>query len=195
MNLEGRNKTMKHIFLLSGLLILVGCYNNPDYLKPAPWVFKQMPSDAPNNYKRGWRDGCESGFSSMTSTTYKTFYSFKQDAKLRDDPVYYKAWKDTYDYCRHYIYGTIRQSNQRMDLPNNLSEFHSTFMGARGIFEEGMLNMWGPPGGRFMVPFANFGTLAGDGAMGNVGGQSSIDFSDDVMMNGKEGGMDMNFEY
>jgi hypothetical protein len=183
---------MRHIILLSVLFVLTGCYNNPNTFKPAPWLFKQMPEDAPNKYKRGWTDGCESGLSSMTSTTYKSFYSFKQDAKLREDPSYYRAWKDTFDFCRHYIYGTIRQSDQRMNLPNNVSNFQATFMGANGIFEEGLLNMWGP-GGTVLMPFNNFGSLGGDGAMGNIGGQSSIDFSDDVMMNGKEGGMTMDF--
>jgi hypothetical protein len=186
---------MKKIICLLSFLLLTSCYNNPNFFKPAPWLFKQMPNDAPNKYKRGWIDGCESGLSSMTSTTYKTFYSFKQDAELRKDATYYRIWKDTYDFCRHYIYGTIRQSDQRMRLPNQTSEFHDTFMGARGIFEEGPLNMWGP-NGTVLMPLNNFGTLGGSGALPmDIGGQSELDFSNDYIFNGKEGGLDMNFEY
>ncbi|MCE3232041.1 MAG: hypothetical protein K0R98_298 [Rickettsiaceae bacterium] len=185
---------MKKLVYFLSFLLLTGCYNNPDFLKPASWLFKQMPDDAPNKYKRGWKDGCETGLSSMTSTTYKTFYSFKQDPKLREDPTYYRTWKDTYDFCRHYIYGTIRQSDIRMRLPNQTSEFHETFLGTRSIFDEGLLNMWGP-GGTVLMPFSNFGTLAGNGAWPlDIGGQSTLDYSDDYFT-GNNNGLNMNYEY
>lgn len=171
--------------------MLPGCYNAPDFAKPMSWIFDHMPEDAPNNFKRGWRDGCESGMSSMTNTAYKTFYSFKQDPQLRRDPTYYKTWKDTYTYCRHYVYGTVRQGNQRMNLSNKQNSFLTSFMGAEGIFETGMLNMWGPGGA--VMPFRSVGAIGGNGDMMGIGGLGTLDYSGDYAMSGKEGGMTMDF--
>lgn len=184
----GSNKVnMKNIMILLIMLSFTsGCYNAPDAVKPMPWIFKMMPKDAPNNFKRGWMDGCETGLASMTNSFYKAFYTFKQTPKLRDDPVYYSVWKDTYNFCRHYVYGTLRQSNQRMNLPGRRSEWHETFMGAEGILEVGMLNLWGP--GDWLLPFQQIGSIGGNTDLPSlgggeawsqvIGGQSTLDFSD-----------------
>lgn len=178
--------------MLIAIFTLSGCYNAPESVKPGSILFKQMPKDGPNDFKRGWRDGCESGLSSMTNTAFKTFYSFKQDPQLRKKPMYYKTWKDTYTFCRHYIYGTLRQGNQRMNLPNKPNSFLTSFMGAEGIFEVGILNMWGP--GAPIVPFNSFGGVGGDKWLPmSIGGMGTLDFSDDYVMNGKKGGMNMDF--
>lgn len=184
---------MRKIFiLLLSLMVLSGCYNAPNPVKPMSWLFKQMPEDAPNNYKRAWIDGCESGLSNMTNTMYKTFYSFKMDPVLRKNALYYKIWQDTYNFCRHYAYGTIRETNQRMNLSNRRPQFMEQFMGAEGIFEAGMLRMWGP--GDAITPLGQFGDVSGD--LGDsLGMQGTMDFTDDSVMNGKRGGMDWNFGY
>ena len=183
---------MKKIITLTLILLLSGCYNAPDQVKPMSWLLKQMPKDAPNKYKRGWKDGCESGMSSMTNTMFKTFYSFKQDESLRSDPTYYKTWKDTYTFCRHYVYGTLRQANVRMNLPNNRTQGLTNFMGAEGILNSGMLQLWGP--GDALKPLGNFGTLGGNLGDG-IGMGNNLDFTDDSVMNGKRGGMNWNFGY
>jgi len=159
-------KKLVLLFLL--IPLLPACYNAPDALKPAPWIKSMMPKDAPNNFKRGWIDGCETGLASMTNSFYKTFYTFKQDPKLREDATYYKAWKSTYNFCRHYIYGNLRQSNQRMNLPGKLNEFQDTFMGAEGIFVVGPLQLWGP--GDWLVPLQKVGNIGGDRWMSSLGG-------------------------
>lgn len=175
------------VILVMTLTAITGCYNAPDAVKPMPWLFDQMPKDAPNNFKRGWIDGCETGMASMTNSFYKAFYAFKQDAKLRDDPIYYTVWKDTYNFCRHYVYGTLRQSNQRMKLSGNtISEWQETFMGAEGILESGMLHLTGP--GDWLLPLQNIGAIGGDPwipALGGgaawtqvTGGISELDYSD-----------------
>lgn len=184
---------MRIIAILITVFLLSGCYSAPDPIKPMSWLFQQMPEDAPNKYKLGWKDGCESGLANMTSTTYKTFYSFKQNAELRRDPLYYKAWKDTYDFCRHYAYGTIRQADIRMKLPNEPSKFLTSFMGTENILEHGLLQMWGPGGGT-LTPLKNFGQLGGD--LGNpIGMGGATDFSDDAAMNGKGTNPIMNWEF
>jgi len=178
--------------------MISGCYNAPDPLKPMPWIFDQMPKDAPNNYKRGWRDGCESGLANMTNSVYRKFYTFRQDVSLREDATYYKVWKDLYTFCRHYAYGTLRQSDQRTRLPNNLTSFHSQFMGAEGIFDKGLLQLWGP--GDPLLLFQKVGPIGGDKYVGTgqserevVGGLSGLDYSGETFPLGFENGMNMDF--
>ena len=55
-------------------------------------------------YLKGWDDGCKTGLSTMVNGYYKSFYQFKQDPYLASNPVYYKAWKDSYTYCRQYSF-------------------------------------------------------------------------------------------
>lgn len=183
---------MKRIAIITLLVILSGCYNAPDPLKPGAFVMKQMPDDAPNNYKLGWKDGCESGLSSMTSTTYKTFYSFKQDKTRRMDPTYYKSWKDAYTFCRHYVYGTIRQANIRMRLPNARPQFLETFLGTENIFDHGLLQLQGPADQGQL--FSKIGTIGGNGNT-EIGLGDVLDFSNEAPMNGKGENPIWNWDY
>ena len=174
------------------ILTLCGCYNAPDAVKPMSWLLDQVPKDAPEAYKQGWLDGCESGMSSMTNTAFKTFYSFKQNKQLRADPNYYKIWKDTYTFCRHYAYGTLRQANMRMRLPNEPNDFLTRFMGTNNIFESGLLQLWGP--GDTLKIFTNGGDVGGDlGSDLGMGGV--LDFSGDSVMNGKGSNPVMNWDF
>ena len=189
---------MNRQLVLAIILLLSGCYNAPDAVKPMSWLFDQMPKDAPNNYKRGWRDGCESGMANMTNSMFRKFYTFRQDVALREDATYYKVWKDTYTFCRHYVYGTIRESNQRTRLPNAQTSFQAYFMGAEGIFDKGILHFLGPPDA--VVPFSKIGNIGGDKYIGVgqterevVGGINSLDYSGDTMIGNDNGGWTMDY--
>lgn len=197
---------MKKIaIILISLITLSGCYDAPDKVKPLAFVFEGMPKDAPNNYKRGWKDGCETGLSVMTNAMYKTFWTFKQDKKLRADSTYYTAWKAAYNYCRSYAYGTIRQANVRTSLPNAQNEVHDSFLGADGgIFSgTGLLQLWGP--GDWLLPFQKIGPIGGDPYLAAVGGgaawseyvmgqSNTLNFSDGYMPLGFENGMNMDYQ-
>lgn len=186
------------IAIFISIFLLAGCYNAPDALKPMPWIFDMMPKDAPNNYKRGWKDGCESGMANMTNSFYRKFYTFRQNQALREDATYYKTWKDTYNFCRHYAYGTLRESNQRTRLPNAQTSFQSQFMGAEGILDKGLLHMWGP--GDALVPFSQIGAIGGSGYVGTgqsereaIGGVSTLDYSGDTMIGNDDGGWTLDY--
>lgn len=98
------------------LLLLIGCgEKNP--LRPMPWLLDHYPKDAPQDYVDGWRHGCESGMASMTNDYYRTFYKFQSDPRRTNVDLYYKPWKDAYNYCRHYAYGPLREANLRGKLP------------------------------------------------------------------------------
>jgi hypothetical protein len=178
---------IRFIVIFMVLFMLSGCYNNPDILKPMPWIFNHVPENAPSNYKRGWKDGCESGLATMTTSAYRAWYAFRQDNSLRENVTYYKSWKDSFDYCRQYAYGTLRESDQRSGLQPKRGGIPSPFnpqeaMGS-GILVEGPLQWWGP-GGNTLLPFTNFGSLSGDPYLGvgnserqAVGGVSTLDYS------------------
>jgi hypothetical protein len=61
-------------------------------------------------YVQGWKDGCETGVSANTNAFYKYFNTFKQDWKKAQEEIYYKGWKDAFNYCGRYIY----QYNRRI---------------------------------------------------------------------------------
>lgn len=58
---------------------------------------------APPLWKLGWEHGCKSGFTVYGSNFYRTLYKFTQDVDRMKDETYYKAWMDSFNYCRHYI--------------------------------------------------------------------------------------------
>jgi hypothetical protein len=67
-------------------------------------------------YLKGWDDGCKTGLSTMVSGYYKSFYGFKQDPYMVDNPSYYKAWKDAFTYCKQYAF---KYSWDAYDKTNN----------------------------------------------------------------------------
>lgn len=113
------NVSMKLATVLWLLCLLTACEGAPDKIKPMNWVFNQMPENAPPTYKVGWQDGCESGLTVKSNDLYRTFYRLKQNTDLIHDPYYYNAWKSSFDYCRAYVYGMLKEADMRNDQPNS----------------------------------------------------------------------------
>lgn len=55
-------------------------------------------------YVDGWKHGCETGISANTNQWYKMYYEFRQDPYKAQNEIYYKGWKDAFNYCGRYIY-------------------------------------------------------------------------------------------
>jgi hypothetical protein len=98
------------IILMVIILSASGCKN---MLKPNPpsmsWMWDGPPprkDGEPYNqlYIDGWKDGCETGADASTTTFYRSFLTFRQDPIKAQDPVYYKGWKDSFNYCGRYLY-------------------------------------------------------------------------------------------
>ncbi len=121
---------LNQILLLLLMLAISGCYgrlfgDNADESIFAP---KPLGLGNPNKdsgspvYQQGFDDGCKTGLATMVSDAYKSFYGFKQDPYMVDNPVYYKAWKDAYQYCRQYAFRFTwdpidKTSNKSLDNP------------------------------------------------------------------------------
>lgn len=99
------------------LFSLSGCFQMSkstfDITKPGSpqmrWIYDGPPKrtdgkEYPPLYVDGWKDGCETGAAANTNAFYKYMISFKQDWKKAQDEVYYKGWKDAWNYCGRYIY-------------------------------------------------------------------------------------------
>lgn len=150
-------------------------YNIPDKLKPMPWIFNMAPQNVSAQFKAAWKDGCESGLSSMTNSYYRSNYKFRMDPALRKDPEYYKVWKDTYNFCRHYAYGRLRESDQRFRLQNRVP-ITLEKVGAHTLLKQGPLNFWGT--GWDGAPLENFGVIGGDPyVVDGMGAHANWDFS------------------
>ncbi len=85
------------------LFSLTACSNHAfvNGIFPGPIFARNFPPPGPENYQSGMKDGCETA-KSAASGVYGTFangYVFNVNMGL-NDAVYYKAWKDGYNYCK-----------------------------------------------------------------------------------------------
>ncbi len=83
--------------ILLVFMVLSAC-SPPLYLKPY-----EAPVGAPPDYTLGWEHGCKSGFAAFGADFHKTLYEFTQDVSMINNPTYFKAWTDSFNYCRAYI--------------------------------------------------------------------------------------------
>jgi hypothetical protein len=59
---------------------------------------------APQAYKDGWEDGCESGMAAYGNFAMKTLHTFRQDpVRIIKDQSYRKAFDTGFHYCRAYV--------------------------------------------------------------------------------------------
>ncbi len=101
----------KKLFMLICILLLssTGCTAGPPWQQ---WMFEGPPPGREYHplYVDGWVDGCESGTSATANPWYKMQYKFRQDPIKAQNKVYYKGWKDAFNYCNRYIYQYKRRS-------------------------------------------------------------------------------------
>lgn len=161
--LEHTKSLLKLIAIAVLMTSLSACFRIPNQMKPAGFVFNKMPEDAPESFKKGWTDGCQTGMSHMTNSFYRWFYRFTIDNELIQDPVYYTTWKDTATFCRHYAYGLLRESDSRTRLPNDNPSVVDRFVGTKDFFNSGILHFWSVEGTNSMM-IQNWGVTAGNGS-------------------------------
>ncbi len=78
--------------------------------RPGPpwqsWMFDGPPPGQEYTplYVEGWKDGCATGTHASSNHWYAQFGGFKQDPIKAQNRIYYKGWKDSFDYCQRYIH-------------------------------------------------------------------------------------------
>lgn len=98
------------VLISAAVLALSACRAGPPW---QAWMFDGPPPVEGKEYNplyvEGWVAGCETGASAAANHWYKFKYKFRQDAILAQNRVYYKGWKDAFDYCQRYIHQYDRQ--------------------------------------------------------------------------------------
>ncbi len=87
------------LFCFIGLGACTGKDGSFDLRKP--YTLDLTPPEGPREYEQGWTEGCESGMSAYGNNFYKIFgvYELQMDPELRQNRMYYQAWKDAFVYC------------------------------------------------------------------------------------------------
>jgi len=92
--------------IISAVIFLGACHN---FANPMPKGLRTIMKNVENNpkaspeYKKGWREGCESGMSSWGNYYYKAFHNFTHTPELLDNKDYSKSWADSFHACRSYV--------------------------------------------------------------------------------------------
>ncbi len=83
---------MKYSFLIvTALLALTSCRT--------PSLYLVKPSGPPE-YRLGWEDGCDTGFSAQGDFMDKMVFGFKKRPELGNNELYKQAWNEGFTYCR-----------------------------------------------------------------------------------------------
>lgn len=93
---------MKIVSCIVLCLFITGC-SATSLLAPTPFAMGKPEAGTPE-FNLGWEHGCQTGLSTMTPSYYKSFYTYKQEPSMIHNLDYYKAWKDSYTYCRQYAF-------------------------------------------------------------------------------------------
>ena len=103
-------KFLTIIFFTSSLS---GCYSGSQKMMPAlaDKHMKDETDKTTEEYRAGWKDGCEVGISSGSNTFYKMFYrNTKIDGyRMSSSPEYRDSWDSAFWYCYRSTY--IRQKS------------------------------------------------------------------------------------
>lgn len=100
---------MRFLQIICVMLLLLGTSGCIREGKFYPWWAKAPNLDlleAPNGppvYQQGYKDGCQTALSAWSPAYNAVWWSFKQDPKLRYDPVYSQIWGDAYGYCAAFV--------------------------------------------------------------------------------------------
>ncbi|MCE3232153.1 MAG: hypothetical protein K0R98_410 [Rickettsiaceae bacterium] len=82
---------------------LIGCAsgNSAFDLFATPITLNTAPPEGPEEYQKGWHDGCESGITATNTSPLMMLgtYKYTLDEELRYNNLYNAAWKYGYNHC------------------------------------------------------------------------------------------------
>lgn len=94
------NKYLIKITLLAAISFLSACNHMP--VKAAGIGMPKAPTEGPEEYIIGWKDGCKTGMSSYSSSYLRTMYGVTVDADAMKNINYSKGWRLGNRYCSYY---------------------------------------------------------------------------------------------
>ena len=105
--------TLKKFLIIISIFLLTACTSGAQKYLPS-MVDKQLQDETDKTteeYRAGWKDGCEVGISSASNTFYKMFYrNTKIDGyRMSSSPEYRDSWDSAFWYCYRSTY--IRQKS------------------------------------------------------------------------------------
>jgi len=99
---------MRKIILLFALLLCSSCDHSLFANKP---VFLETEvTYGPQEFRDGYKDGCESALSAYGNSMQRTMYSLKKDPKYETNRVYNQVWKDSWSYCYMWLFVQMRNA-------------------------------------------------------------------------------------
>ena len=104
---------MKFLIIIFSILLMNSCSSGAQKFLPS-LVDKELKNETDKTteeYRVGWKDGCEVGISSASNTFYKMFYrNNKIDGyRMSSSPEYRDSWDSAFWYCYRSTY--IRQKS------------------------------------------------------------------------------------
>lgn len=100
-------------WVITGAMIgLVACSNAKPPMLPV-WrgeLGTQGLEGAPELFKQGWQDGCETGSATSATQFQRLFYGFKINEQLVRNDEYYNAWNKGFRYCHRYLFQYHRKA-------------------------------------------------------------------------------------
>lgn len=168
---------MKNIFTFFLIMFLTSCAAR---LKPSYDLVISYDESAPPEWKLGWQQGCESGLSAYGNDYYKTLYKFKQDVSMVKNEYYFKAWNDSFNYCRASINRSLAGDYKRNEDVPALFSSHNldiTTSGKRDIAPIVNQSVFGTGGKQARGAFADMFDVKAPG-YGSMSWGSSVDKCD-----------------
>lgn len=130
------NVSIKHyltLMVLGFLLSACGDFKPVSNIYDLPYA---SPPNAPPEYKKGWEDGCKSGFSAYGNDVMKTFYHFQQDINSMRNTSYVKAWSDSFNYCRSFVNRLQGGSGKKVALDEAPAAISGKGMNIRATYDQ-----------------------------------------------------------
>jgi len=108
-----KNIFNKFLISIFTIVILTSCTSRAQKFLPsmADKELKDETDKTTEEYRTGWKDGCEVGISGASNTFYKMFYrNNKIDGyRMSSSPEYRDAWDSAFWYCYRSTY--VRQKS------------------------------------------------------------------------------------
>ena len=159
---------MKKFLTILICFFLASCFSRS---KPMYDLTVSYDESAPAEWKLGWQHGCESGLSAYGNNYFKSIYKFKQDVEMVKDEYYFKAWNDSFNFCRasinRYLAGDMKAyesapslfSTNNLDITNSKRRDDSTIV-KESVFGGGGKSERGFMSDMFDVKTPGFGSTA-----------------------------------